>query len=190
MTKVLGWLCIKFTSEHFRAVSMARPGPKPVRDFTLVEEGSGRLHWAKTEKANDLRCCAYIWRSLLRTGWSRYWQGIIYKKQKKSRHWQQSHNKSIINGKKYGSLETWSYLNRNSIANVRGQELEHFKITAEQTQGPHTGVAWHWARATVCLLVAEGVHDVNHNGRWICDAMRLPVRRHAYLFPFQSAKKA
>lgn len=33
-----------FTSGLFSAVSMAKPGPKPVSDLTLVEVGSGRLH--------------------------------------------------------------------------------------------------------------------------------------------------
>lgn len=33
-----------FTSGLFSAVSMAKPGPKPVSDLTLVEAGSGRLH--------------------------------------------------------------------------------------------------------------------------------------------------
>lgn len=35
---------VAFTSGLFNAVSMAKPGPKPVSDLTLVEVGSGRLH--------------------------------------------------------------------------------------------------------------------------------------------------
>lgn len=46
------------TSGFLREVSRARPGPKPVSDFTLVEVGRGLLHWVKTEKARDLRCWA------------------------------------------------------------------------------------------------------------------------------------
>lgn len=38
------WLFGEFTSGLFSAVSMAKPGPNPVKDLTLVEVGSGRLH--------------------------------------------------------------------------------------------------------------------------------------------------
>lgn len=37
-------------------MSIASPGPKPVRALKLVELGSGRRHWVNTEKASDLRC--------------------------------------------------------------------------------------------------------------------------------------
>lgn len=35
---------LRLTSGLLSAVSMAKPGPKPVSDLTLVEKGSGRLH--------------------------------------------------------------------------------------------------------------------------------------------------
>lgn len=44
------------TSGLLRAVSMAKPGPKPVNVFTLVDVGSGRRHWVKAEKARDFKC--------------------------------------------------------------------------------------------------------------------------------------
>lgn len=56
------------TSGFLRAVSRARPGPKPVSDLTLVDAGRGLLHWVKTEKARDLRCWAYRCLSSLFTG--------------------------------------------------------------------------------------------------------------------------
>ena len=42
--KVTAWVQVASTSGHFSEVSMAKPGPKPVRDLTLVEVGNGRLH--------------------------------------------------------------------------------------------------------------------------------------------------
>lgn len=47
---------VLFTSVLLSAMSMARPGPKPVRALMLVLLGRGRLHWVNTEKARDLRC--------------------------------------------------------------------------------------------------------------------------------------
>lgn len=40
------FLSAVFTSGTLSAVSMAKPGPKPVSDLTFVVVGSGRLHWA------------------------------------------------------------------------------------------------------------------------------------------------
>lgn len=44
------------TSGLLRAVSMAKPGPKPVNVFTLVDVGRGLRHWVNAEKARDFKC--------------------------------------------------------------------------------------------------------------------------------------
>ena len=75
-----------------------------------------------------------------------------------------------------------THLHGDGVEDVRGQELQHLQVAAEETQGPDAGVG----RALV-LLVAEGVHDVDHDGWRVCQGVGLPVRGHSHLVPVQSA---
>lgn len=70
-----------------------------------------------------------------------------------------------------------------------GQKVKHLQETTEQTQRPHTGLGWNRTRASVGLLIAKWVHNVNNDGGRIHHSVGLPICGHAYLLPLQSAKE-
>lgn len=75
-----------------------------------------------------------------------------------------------------------SYLDIYSIPDLRRKKLKHLQITAEKTHRPHAGIA-----ALARLLIAEGVHDVDHYRGRISDGMGVSVSRHPHLLSFHSA---
>lgn len=88
-----------------------------------------------------------------------------------------------MNGLQSGYMcQVLHYLHRHRVSDVRRQELEHLHIAAQQTQRPHTGVG-----VPLPVLVAEGVHDVDHNGRGERHCMGLSVCRDANLLSLQRA---
>lgn len=50
------------------------------------------------------------------------------------------------------------------------QELEHLHVAAQQAQCVGAGMD-----LSVCVLVAEGVDDIHHDGRWVRHSVGLSV---------------
>ena len=68
------------------------------------------------------------------------------------------------------------YLHRDCVSDVRGKELKHLQVAAQETHGIDAGV-----NLSVGVFIAEGVHDVHHNGRGERHGVGLPVRGFAHL---------